>query len=246
MYDDLAPIYDRFIDWPARLRREIPQLKQLLGSAKRVADVACGTGWHTTALTLEGYEAVGFDISEAALERARQVTRNAGADARFVRAGFGELAATGTGPFDAAICLGNSLPHLLAEDGLRRAADDLQQLLKPGGLFVAQLRNLPLAARRDERWLPLRTHADEDGAEWLFQRLYDFLPEHRVAFWFVIYHRSPGGAWERRIERTLLRAWTADELAAAFAGWSVSFAGDLAGTPFEPDASGDLVLLARA
>ncbi|NUP99346.1 MAG: class I SAM-dependent methyltransferase, partial [Armatimonadetes bacterium] len=46
MYDDLADLYDRFIGWPARLARELPPLLAWLGEARRVADVACGTGQH--------------------------------------------------------------------------------------------------------------------------------------------------------------------------------------------------------
>ena len=31
MYDQLAAVYDRFVDWPARLARELPPLTAWLG-----------------------------------------------------------------------------------------------------------------------------------------------------------------------------------------------------------------------
>ena len=49
------------------------------------------------------------------MERARENARQAGVTVRFEAAGFGELAVTfGERCFNALLCLGNSLPHLLS------------------------------------------------------------------------------------------------------------------------------------
>ncbi|MBI2297877.1 MAG: class I SAM-dependent methyltransferase [Armatimonadetes bacterium] len=241
MYDDLADIYDRFIDWPARLSREVPLLMERLGGAQRVADLACGTGRHALALAERGCEVVGFDLSHEALEQARA---QAGAlPVRFVEAGFGGMAAAGEGRFDAVICLGNSLPHLLDRRALRRTARDIAKVLRPGGRFLGHLRNLPLAMARGDHWLPLRGHTDPDGTEWVFERLYDFRPPHTVEFTFAALYRRPGEAWQRRLNQTRLRAWTLDELREAFAVvGDLSATADLQGAPFDPESSGDLWL----
>ncbi len=243
MYDDLADVYDRFIDWPNRLAREIPLLGDWLGDARRVADVACGTGQHALALAQAGYEVVGFDASAAALERAGA----AGGAVRFHQAAFGACSAVGEAPFDAVICLGNSLPHVLTVRELRGALADFGRLLRPGGRLLAHLRNLPLARQRDDRWLPLREHTDADGTQWLFERLYDYLPAERVRFHFIALHRPPAGRWSRRVQTTLLRGWTAAQLLGHLGHWGqATVAASLAGEPFDAAASADLYLTATA
>lgn len=241
MYDQMADIYDRFIDWPARLERELPPLLAWLGEARRVADVACGTGRHAAALAAAGRAVVGFDPSGEALAAARKLP-----GATFVEAGFGELAATGQGPFEAVLSLGNSIPHLLTTEELRAAVDDLAAVLVPDGRILLHLRHLPLARARDDCWLPLRSHTDPDGTEWLFERHYDFLDDDRVMFHFVALFRPPDHAWQRRLHTTELRAWRPSELTAALAGWrSVTLWADLAGSAFDPAQSLDLFVTAR-
>ncbi len=238
MYDALADVYDRFIDWPARLRRELPLLTAWLGAARRVADVACGTGRHAIALAEQGYEVVGYDASPAALARA---VAAATGPVRFHEGLFGRLSATGEAPFEALLCLGNSLPHILEPATLQATIDDFARLLKPGGRAMIHLRNLPLAAAQGERWLPLRAETDGDGTDRIFQRLYDFGPDPLVQFHFVVLQRRRGEEWTRRIESTTLRAWTVPELAEAFGAWrQFEIAGDLAGGEFEASRSGDL------
>ena len=129
-FDDIAACYDRFIDWPQRLARELPPLEKWLGKARRVADVACGTGGHSLALARDGYEVVGFDLSAPMLERARAQVDSL--PVRFVEAAFGQLAASGDGDFDAVLCLGNALPSLLTQRDLRRTLADFRRLLRPG------------------------------------------------------------------------------------------------------------------
>lgn len=246
MYDDLADLYDRFINWPQRLQRELPALTAFLGDAATVADLACGTGQHAHALARQGYRVTGFDLSEAALAAARRSAEEQGLAVDFLAAPFGGLQATGAGPFDAAICLGNSLPHLLDRRALRAMARDLAQVLNPGGRFLAHLRNLPLAASRGERWLPLKSHTDPDGTEWLFERSYVFGPSGRVEFTFAALRREVGGDWTRRLTSTPLRAWTADDLAEAFGEcFEVEFWGEPSGTPFDEASSADLWLRGR-
>ena len=132
-YDALASDYDRFVNWEGRLAHELPLLERLFAShdVRRVLDAACGTGHHAIALARRGYHAVGADLSAAMIEQARRNAAAAGVEARFAVAGFGGLAALGE-TFDAVLCLGNSLPHLLTEKALAEALSQMDRIDEGG------------------------------------------------------------------------------------------------------------------
>nr|MCU0510357.1 class I SAM-dependent methyltransferase [Anaerolineae bacterium] len=127
-YDALAPMFDVMTDWNARLAAEGPFLKAMLeeAGARSVLDAACGSGGHALALAQWGYEVAGADVSPVMVDMARRKAAEAGLDAPFAvtdLAGLSELAAGRTdddsalgvarlAPYDAVLCLGNSLPHL--------------------------------------------------------------------------------------------------------------------------------------
>ncbi|MBI5831128.1 MAG: class I SAM-dependent methyltransferase [Armatimonadetes bacterium] len=247
MYDELSAIYDRFIDWPARLARELPPLLAWLGEARAVADVACGTGGHSLALAQHGYTVTGFDISGSALDSARARAAETGSRAEFVKAGYGELAASGRGPFDAVISLGNSLPHVTDQPSLHAAFSDFGKALRPGGRLLLGMRNLPRAIAHGERWLPPKGCLDPDGTEWLFDRFYDWRSHGLVDFNFVVYRRAEAAQpWQREVHTTRLRAWPLSVLTDLLDGWhDVALLANLAGQPFDPAGSGDLIISAR-
>ena len=101
LYDALSDDYDRFVNWEKRLAHEMPFIERTLrrADARRVIDVACGTGMHAIELAQRGYEVVGADLSAPMIERARENAASGRygnlpyrGEVRFVVAGFGELA----------------------------------------------------------------------------------------------------------------------------------------------------------
>jgi glycine/sarcosine N-methyltransferase len=249
MYDDFSSDYDRFVDWPGRLAAEIPFIEHQLRAvgARRVLDAACGTGMHALALARRGYAALGADLSPGMIARARANAAAAGVDVPFEVAGFGGLnARVGTG-FDALLCLGNSLPHLLAPADLAAALADFAACLRPGGLVLIQNRNFDAVLARGERWMEPQAH-QEGNVEWLFLRFYDFNPDETLTFNLVTLRRETAGAWQQRIAATRLWPMLSGELGtalamAAFEG--ITYWGDMQGVPFDPQASPNLVVTAR-
>jgi SAM-dependent methyltransferase len=250
MYDVFSDDYDRFVDWDGRLAAELPFIERQLEfvGAERVLDVACGTGMHGIALAQRGYEVVGIDSSGPMIEEARKNAAETGVEVVFQEAAFGAvigtLVAADIRPtFDAVICLGNSLPHLLTSDQLDAALDDLSACLRPEGLLLIQNRNFDAVLSTRDRWMNPQGHR-RGAHEWLFVRFYDFEPSGLLTFNVLTLHREGYEPWTQRLTSTKLWPLTRVDLVpaledAGFAG--VTLYGDMEGTPFDPKTSPNLV-----
>jgi SAM-dependent methyltransferase len=251
LYDSFVD-YDRFVNWKRRLAYELVFIERLLADhgAQRVLDVACGTGKHAIALARRGYRVTGADLSEGMIARARenaaQVTIETG-DACFVVAGFGALADQVEGDFDALLCLGNSLPHVLTVEALHDTLADFAQVLRPGGLLFIQSRNYDAVMAERARWMPLQSRRAGDR-EWLFLRFYDFNADGTLTFHVVTLERDREKSWTQRVEATSLYPWLHEELSAAIVqgefGEIVRY-GDMTGAPFDQETSGNLIVTAK-
>ena len=270
LYDALSDDYDRFVNWENRLAYEMPFIERTLreskfvvADARRVIDIACGTGMHAIELARRGYKVVGADPSAPMIERARENAATAGVEARFVVAGFGDLAEKlalspsislrtskvegVSGQFDAVLCLGNSLPHVLSAGDLGDALADFAAVLRPGGLLLVQNRNFDAVLAHRERFMGPETHRESDR-EWLFVRFYDFNPAGTITFNMVVLRRDAEGKWSQQVEATVLRPLIYSELIASLtaAGFTdIVCYGDMQGAPFDPDYSPNLVVTAR-
>ncbi|MGD8795064.1 MAG: class I SAM-dependent methyltransferase, partial [Anaerolineae bacterium] len=245
LYDALAADYDRFVDWQARLAHEMPFFDDLFAGrgVRRVLDAACGTGHHALALARRGYQVAGADLSAAMVERARANAATAGLEVNFAVAGLGDLHSLGQ-TFDAVICLGNSLPHLLTDEEMAQALADFAAVLRPGGLLVVQNRNFDRVWARQERFMGPQSHRQGDE-EWLFVRFYDYGAE-TLTFNMVRLRRN-GETWRQDVQSTELRPIFHRQLAAdlAAAGFGrVDLYGGYDAAPFDAEESGDLLAVA--
>jgi SAM-dependent methyltransferase len=255
VYDQFSQDYDRFVDWKARLAVEIPFLTAELATLMpkdrdqvAVLDAACGTGKHIIALSKAGFDGAGADESANMIEIAQENAHAEDLALPLRQTGFGELAQTfGFKTFDGSICLGNSLPHILSEDKLERTLADFRDVLRPGGKLILQNRNFNLVLKEHTRWMDPQTHR-EGQHTWIFIRFYDFDVDGRITFNIVILSDYETGEFQQRIISTRLWPMQKDELVSALekAGfYDLHLYGDLQGTPYEPEKSGNLVITAR-
>ena len=152
-YDRLARVFDAMTDWQKRLTLEMPFLQRTLDQhrARTLLDTACGTGWHAITLAKKGYTAAGCDASPQMIERARANSAKAQANVRFEVADFNQLNHF-TETFDAVLCLGNSMPHLLSQDALVEAMQQMRGNLRRGGVLILQNLNYDMRMKKKPRF----------------------------------------------------------------------------------------------
>jgi SAM-dependent methyltransferase len=142
MFDDIADAYEALIDWPKRLAHEEPFYRRLFErlGVRSVVDVACGTGHHAAMFHSWGLRVEGADLSPAMINRAR-ATFGQPQGLQWAVRGFDQPVEPAE-PFDAAVCVGNSLA--LAPDAatVERAIQQMLAAVRPGGAIVAQILNL--------------------------------------------------------------------------------------------------------
>lgn len=246
-YDEFSESYDGFVAWKSRLKNESPFFRKLFrrNRVRRVLDVACGTGKHAIALMQQGYEVVGADVSEGMIRRARENAAAAGLAADFVVAGFGQLRYSVGGQFDAIVCLGNSLPHLLSEESLAEALADIRAVLRQGGLFVTQNLNFDKIWREKDRFMPVSPWRAR-GKQMLFFRFLDF--DASLLTFNVVSMTEEKGQWSYSVRSTNWRPIFKVDLERLLrqAGFDdLSFFADYQEKPWSPDATRDLIVVAK-
>ena len=247
-YDKLAKFYDLMNDWPARLDYEGPFIRQVLGAccAHSVLDVACGTGQHAMALTRWGFATRGVDPSAQMVLRAQINSETQGMDVPFEVAGFDAAHMVVGAPFDAVICLGNSLPHVCSDDGLAAALSGMSKAVRAGGILL--LHNL----NYDRRWVerPRFMKLDSgavDGKDVLVWRMADY-GEALITFHTALFERNAVGEWTVHVNSTCQKPLFRAELETGLRrfGFSrVRVYGNLHGEAFDERASNDLVIVAE-
>lgn len=134
MFTETAELYDLFYAWKdyagesARVR-EIVEARA--PHARRLLDVACGTGRHLEHLAA-WYEVEGVDLDEGLLT----VARGKLPALRFERADMRELDLGRT--FDVVTCLFSSIGYVQSPEAMRSAIAAMARHVAPGGLLIVE------------------------------------------------------------------------------------------------------------
>jgi SAM-dependent methyltransferase len=146
-YDDLADWYHLiFQDWARSIQWQAGVLGPLIEGELptghlRILDCACGIGTQTLGLAGRGHALVGTDLSAAAIARARREAHERCLSIQFEVADMRDLSWVSKSGFDVVLAADNALPHLLTEQDLSRAVQQICGKLRRGGLFVASIRD---------------------------------------------------------------------------------------------------------
>lgn len=139
MYETLAAVYDWLVP-DALLTPEgsAEAFAPLLRPGTRVLDCAAGTGTLAVGLALAGFDVAAGDASPEMIVRTRALAEARGVDVRAETRAWADLHG---GPYDAVLCVGNSLPHAQGRRGRRVALMAMARVLRPGGLLAVTSRN---------------------------------------------------------------------------------------------------------
>jgi glycine/sarcosine N-methyltransferase len=243
--------YRQLFAWPERIKREWPLIESVLATApaKSLLELGCGPGEHAHFIASHGYEVVGIDTSESMIEKAKE--KPPLPNLRFVLGDISELSGIAEGTFGAALCIGNTLPHLGSDERLRSMARGLRQRLAPGGAFLLQILNYDRILDSNERSLPINFRSDPEGGEIVFLRLMTPREDGTVLFFPATLRLRPDAdppievMHSRCVE---LRAWRAreiEEILREHGFTSFEKLGTFDRVPFDPKSSRDLILIAR-
>jgi glycine/sarcosine N-methyltransferase len=238
-YDGLADEYHlMFADWREEVLRQGEALdllirRQVGPSASTVLDCACGIGTQAIGLATRGYTVSATDLSPAAVERAAKEAEFFGASLTFDVADFRALDTKMMDTFDVVLCCDNSLSHLLEDTDLRVAVAQMRARLKPGGLFLASIRDydqlvapqadaslpsapgLPGMYRKQQQGRPRGTMPqvfdDAEGRRIAFQ-VWDWAPDGRSYRFTQFFVREVHGDYHTTHHVSQLRALLREEL----------------------------------
>jgi glycine/sarcosine N-methyltransferase len=242
-YDSLAGDYDTMTEFQKRFILEKPYYHLIVGrfKIKKVLDAGCGTGFQSLLLAKLGVDVTALDVSGKMLSVLKKHAREFRVKIATLEGNFLNLPASFDGTFDAALCLGNTLPHLLKKEEVRTTFDNFASSTKPNGGVVIQILNYHKILAQRETVQSVRQLENTT-----ITRSYRYEMD-RIFFTIETVVEKKGSS--NRSTRTVeLRPILPDELKEALlsAGFEeIRIYGSMKLERFDPETSKDLVIHAR-
>ena len=174
-YDDMAAQYDQlFLDWHATTQEQAAILSRIFSEngfdkTAQILDCACGIGTQAIGLASIGYSVTASDISDGELAEAAARAGQYGLKIRFEHADFCALSDVFPEQFDIVIAMDNALPHMLTGEDLASAVRSITGQIRPGGIFVASIRDYDTLLDEKPPYSPPYIHRTEKGQRVSFQ-----------------------------------------------------------------------------
>jgi SAM-dependent methyltransferase len=244
--DDTPPWYERWFDREeyelVYRRRDEAEATRLVGLIEAVVspepgasilDVACGRGRHDRLLAHRGYQVTGIDLSERAVETARERAAAENLSISFLQADMREMSFHGQ--FDGAVNLFTSFGYFESNEEHERVISNIARALEPDGWFVQDFLNA--AYVRDN--LVSHDERRENGIKIEQERWID---DNRLNKEIILTN-----AGTTKTFRESVRLLTLDDFRAMYASADLEIfdiRGDYMGQPFDKD-SPRLIMFAR-
>jgi len=129
---------------------------ETLGPGSPVLDCACGIGSDAMALARKGLVVTACDGSQAMVAETRRRSEQYGIAMTVSRSQWQDLPNRAPGPYELALCLGNSLVHTGTRTNRVAALEGMRKVLFPKGTLIVDSRNWELMYRSRPRIVPAR------------------------------------------------------------------------------------------
>lgn len=242
-YDALAPDYDSMTGFENRFEREEPVIKKIVDhySIRTALDAGAGTGFHSLLLAGMGVRVTAVDVSGDMIRQLQNNAEKLRLPVRAMAVRFEELDATIDARFDAVLCLGNSLVHILTNAKLEKALENFYSLLNPGGVLFIQILNYDRIMKKRKRVQNIKKIGDTT-----FIRFYDYSGDR--LYFNLLKLIGKNDRIDHTINTVELRPLKKEELTGFLrrAGFtSIEHSGALQFEPFDEHASTNLVTVAK-
>jgi SAM-dependent methyltransferase len=174
-YDRLAPFYHLiYPDWEASIRRQAADLDGILREhwgAGRLAilDLACGIGTQALGLAALGHTVTGSDLSAPAIARAEREAEKRSLRIDFSVADMRSAWSHHQKQFDVVIACDNAVPHLLTDDDLLAAFEQMFACARSGGGCLVTVRDYDKEERAGVQVKPYGVRVEGDARYLVFQ-----------------------------------------------------------------------------
>lgn len=261
-YDWSAKLYDTMIDWETRLSQEIPDIEFLFKKEKvnNVLDIASSTGEHSIGLAKKGFGVFGIESSglmdKIAQSKKNKSSKEIQSRLNLLEGNYNEMLGKIKGPIDAAIFMGNTLPHVQHTDKniLKHVANTLRQ---KHGLMIFQIINFSKVLQ-DKNGLRDFTIRDEEAGSYYkshaFLGFYTKKGRDTLIYTRAIFSSIGDGKWSfTAVNSTPIEEITKDKLEKALrelgflhiSFYGSRFFGPLFKSPFKPNESDWLNVVAK-
>ncbi|WP_296044308.1 bifunctional 2-polyprenyl-6-hydroxyphenol methylase/3-demethylubiquinol 3-O-methyltransferase UbiG [uncultured Alteromonas sp.] len=190
-YNQLSPFYHLIYEnWESSVETQGSQLreiidKKVIGSNRKILDVACGIGTQSIGLSLEGFDVTASDLSSGAIERARFEAQSRGCEIDFSVCDMLDIEAHHVENYDAVVCADNSIPHLLSDEEILSALKAMKSRLRLGGSCIITMRDYAKEPRGKGILKPYGVR-EIGNIRYLIWQVWDFDGEqYTVSMYFV-------------------------------------------------------------
>lgn len=241
-YDNLAGDYDAMTGFEKRFIHEKPFFSLLMREygITSALDAGAGTGFHSLLLGQLGADMTAADVSKKMIDRVKYHAKDLHLAIDVVESNFKDLPLKLHKKFDAVLCMGNSLPHLLTHEELVLSLKSFSAILRPGGFLFLQLLNYArILDSRD------RIQSVKEAGGVTFVRSYEF--HQQFVVFNILRLRNTNGQLVHQLDSVKLRPILKPELLNALdeAGFeNLQVHGSIALDDYHEMSSKDLVVRA--
>ncbi len=173
-FDETSEFYNSMIDSDTAIDRKVKLFSKLKVNNGIVADLGCGSGIDSIALSMCGNNVDAFDPSPKMIKLAEKTAAERGFNVNFYNFAIEDIPKQFDDKYSFICSLGNTIANVDSKN-LTRAFQKIQKILQPNGRALIHILNFDLILSEKERIVNITEKGDTH-----FIRFYDFIDDHIV------------------------------------------------------------------